>query len=137
MRLLIGLMGVACLAGCGGGDEAAEKNQAPPGMASEITVELPPPAEPTKVKVETPAGKESSYRLRAPEPAAVSAAWAGVLRKNDFPCYRISSARQLERADGSAMGFYKIECASGGTYQGTRRNGRLYFRRWTGQLTRS
>ena len=137
MRLLMGLIAVACLAGCGGGDEAAKESQAPPGMASEITVELPPPAEPTKVEVETPAGTQSSYRLRAPEPTAVSAAWAGVLRKNDFPCDRINSARQLERADGSPLGVYRIDCATGGTYQGTRRNGRLYFRRWTGQIDRS
>jgi hypothetical protein len=35
------------------------------------------------------------------------------------------------------MGIYKIECATGGTYQGTRRDGRLRFRRWTGQLYRA
>jgi hypothetical protein len=136
VRLLIGIMALGCLAGCGGGDEAKEP-QAPPGMASEITVELPPPAEPTKVKAEGPSGAADSYRLRPPEPSSLTAAWASVLRRNDFPCDRISSARQLEREDGSAMGIYRIECVSGGTYQGTRRNGRLYFRRWTGQLYRS
>ena len=136
MRLLIGLMAVACLAGCGGEEQAAEQNQAPPGMASEITVELPPPAEPTKVKVETPGGEAGSYRMRPPEPDSIVAAWAGVLRKNGFPCDRIASARQLERDDGSVIGIYRIECGSGETYQGTRRDGRVRFRRWTGQISR-
>jgi hypothetical protein len=125
-----------CLAGCDGASgDPAKSTKAPPGMASEITVELPPPAEPAKVEIAGPAGKSDSYRLRPPEPQSVIGAWAGVLRKNSFPCDRITSARQLERENGRAMGIYRIECASGGTYQGTRRsNGRLYFRRWTGQI---
>jgi len=131
---------VTCLAGCGDGSggDAEAAGKAPPGMASEITVELPPPAEPAKVKVDGPAGQDASYRLRPPESQNVIGAWASVLRKNSFPCDRISSARQLEREDGRALGIYRIECASGGTYQGTRRaNGRLYFRRWTGQIGRA
>ena len=137
MRFLIGILILGTLAGCDGGSgDAAREAKAPPGMASEITVELPPPAEPAKVAVAGPKGQADSYRLRPPEPASVTAAWASVLRKNAFPCDRIASARQLEREGGGEMGIYKIECASGATYQGTRRNGRLRFRRWTGQLHR-
>ena len=110
---------------------------APPGMASEITVELPPPAEPTKVALEGPSGEADSYRLRPSEPDSVIAAWAGVLRRNGFPCDRITSARQLESEDGREVGIYRIKCASGGEYQGTRRDGRVRFRRWTGELGRS
>ena len=138
MRFLIGIVMLGALGGCSGGsDDPAERTQAPAGMASEITVELPPAAEPSRVAVAGPAGQKASYRLRAPEPASISAAWASVLRKNQLPCDRITSARQLEGSDGKAMGIYKIECASGGTYQGTRRDGRLRFRRWTGQLSRA
>ena len=137
MRFLIGIMAVGCLAACGGSQDPSQKVEAPPGMASEITVELPPPAEPTKVELEGPRGEADSYRLRPPEPDSIIAAWAGVLRRNGFPCDRITSARQLEREDGREMGIYRIECASGGTYQGTRRDGRVRFRRWTGQLGRA
>jgi hypothetical protein len=138
VRFLIGIMAMTFLAACDGGSgDAAQGVEAPPGMASEITVELPPPAEPAKVAATGPAGQAGSYRLRPPEPASVSSAWASVLRKNDLPCDRITSARQLEGQDGRPMGIYKIECATGGTYQGTRRDGRLRFRRWTGQLYRA
>jgi hypothetical protein len=135
VRFLIGIIAIGCLAACDGGSgDAAGNSIAPPGMASEITVELPPPAEPTKVEVATPGGQEDSYRLAPPEPDSVIAAWAGVLRRNDFPCDRITSARQLQGEDGRKMGIYRIECATGGTYQGTRRDGRVRFRRWTGQI---
>jgi hypothetical protein len=135
VRFLIGFMAIGCLAACGGGSEdASQKTAAPPGMASEITVELPPPAEPTKVEVASAGGQADSYRLAPPEPDSVIAAWAGVLRRNGFPCDRIASARQLQGEDGRKMGVYRIECASGGTYQGRRRDGRVRFRRWTGQL---
>lgn len=137
MRLLIGLLALGCLAGCDGGSgDAGQGAQVPPGMASEITVELPPPPEPAKVEIAGPKGRGESFRLRPPEPESVTGAWASVLRRNNFPCDRITSARQLEGEDGRAMGIYRIECASGGTYQGTRRDGRLFFRRWTGQLSR-
>lgn len=133
MRLLIGIIGTACLAGCGS-EPAAEQTRPPPGMASEITIELPPPAEPMRVKVDGPGGP-ASYRLRPREPDEVAAAWAGVMRANGFPCDRIVSARELAREEGSGIGIYRIECADGGIYQGTRRaNGRLYFRNWTGRL---
>lgn len=134
MRLLIAITGLLCLAACGDG-QPAEQTRVPPGMASEVTVELPPPAEPAKVEVTGPGGEAATYILRASEPETVTVAWARVLRRNDFPCDRIASARQLEREDRTAIGIYRIECASGGTYQGTRRaNGRLYFRRWTGRI---
>jgi hypothetical protein len=131
-------MAMLCLAGCDGASvDSAEGTKAPPGMASEITVELPPPAEPAKVEVAGPAGRPDSYRLGPSEPQGVTAAWAGVLRKNGFPCDAISSARQLRGEDGRAIGIYRIECGAGETYQGTRRsNGRLYFRRWTGEIGR-
>ena len=133
VRLLIGIIGTACLAGCSS-EPAAEKTQPPPGMAPEITVELPPPAEPMRVKMEG-SGGSVSYRLRPREPDEIAAAWASVMRANGFPCDRILSARQLAREDGNGLGIYRIECADGGTYQGTRRaNGRLYFRNWTGRL---
>jgi hypothetical protein len=106
-------------------------------MASEITVELPPPAEPAKVAVAGPTGQSAKYSLGPAESGSVTAAWAGVLRKNDFPCDRITSARQLRSEGGRAMGIYKIECGSGDTYQATRRNGNVRFRRWTGQLGRA
>lgn len=138
VRFLIGLTAALCIGGCDGGSgESPDGAKAPPGMASEITVELPPPAEPAKVEVKGPAGRSGSYTLGPAEPQSVTAAWAGVLRKNDFPCDRITSARQLRGEDGRAMGIYRIECGSGGTYQGTRRNGNVRFRRWTGQLTRA
>ena len=138
MRLSIGLAAMLCLAGCDGASEdPAASTKAPPGMASEITVELPPPAEPAKVEVAGPAGRPASYSLGRAEPQNVVAAWAGVLHKNGLPCDRITSARPLQGEGGRAMGIYRIECATGGTYQGTRRDGRLRFRRWTGQLNRA
>lgn len=138
MRFLIVLTAALCLVGCGGSSGNAEENmKAPPGMASEITVELPPPAEPAKVEVAGPTGRSGSYSLGPVEPQSVTASWAGVLRKNNFPCDRITSARQLRSDGGRAMGIYKIECGSGATYQGTRRNGNVRFRRWTGQLGRA
>jgi hypothetical protein len=134
VRFWIGIIAIACVAGCGR-EEAAPPVQAPAGMASEITVELPPPAEPTKVKLDGPNGESASYDLGPAEPDTITLAWAGVLRDNGFPCDRIVSARPLARADGSAVGIYRIECASGGIYQGTRRaNGRLYFRNWPGRI---
>lgn len=133
VRLPIGIIMLAGLAGCGE-EQAAPPVQAPPGMASEITVELPPPAERRTVEVEGPDGTTATYRLQASEPDDIIAAWAAVLRDNGFACARIVSARQLAREDGSAVGVYRIECSDGGTYQGTRRDGRVRFRRWTGRL---
>lgn len=133
VRLLIGIVGTACLAGCGS-EPAAGDMQSPPGMAPQITIELPPPPEPMQVKVEGATGPVS-YRLLPREPDDIAAAWASVMRTNGFPCDRILSARQLAREDGGGIGIYRIECADGGAYQGTRRaNGRLYFRVWTGRL---
>lgn len=135
MRLSSIMLACACLSGCGGAQAGDDGADAPAGSGgSEITVELPPPAEPAKVKVTGPAGKTDSFRLRAPEPGPTVAAWAAVIRKAGFACDRILWARQLEREPGRSLGIYKIQCASGETYQGTRRNGRLYFRRWTGRL---
>jgi hypothetical protein len=129
------MLACASLAGCGdaqAGGEGAEAAAASGG--SEITVELPPPAEPAKVTATGPAGQTDSFRLRAPEPGATMAAWAPVIRKAGFACDRILWARQLEREPRRSLGIYKIQCASGETYQGTRRSGRLYFRRWNGRL---
>jgi len=138
VRVLIGFAVLPFLASCGGASQdTSEAPKAPPGMASEITVELPPPAEPAKVEVAGPGGQTGRYSLGPAEPQSVTAAWAGVLRKNDLPCDRITSARPLRGEDGRAMGIYKIECAAGGTYQGTRRDGRFRFRRWTGQLAKA
>ncbi len=137
MRFVLAITACLCLPACdGAASDTAGETQVPPGMASEITVELPPPAAPAKVKLAGRGGKAGSFKLRPPEGAATVAAWPAVLRKNGFPCDRIASARQLEQEGGRPLGIYRIECASGGTYQGTRRDGRLYFRRWSGQISR-
>lgn len=134
MRFLMATLALGSLAACGRSNEpAAENMKLPPGMASEVTVELPPPAEPTKVELAGPDGQFASYFLKPPEPENIAAGWAGVLRKNGFPCGRITSARELEGEEGRAMGIYRIECDTGAVYQGTRRDGRVRFRHWPGQ----
>ena len=134
MRFLMAMVVAASIAACDRSAETPEQGLAvPPGMASEVTVELPPPAEPTKVQLAGPGGQSATYGLKPSEPEGITGAWAGVLRKNGFPCDRVTSARELEGEDGRAMGIYKIECGEGGPYQGTRRDGRVRFRRWIGQ----
>lgn len=49
-----------------------------------------------------------------------------------FPCGRVVSSEAV----ASAQGIYKINCSSGESYQGTTKQGHLFFRPWTGKLER-
>lgn len=49
-----------------------------------------------------------------------------------FPCGRVVSSEAV----ASAQGIYKIDCSSGESYQGTTKQGHLFFRPWTGKLER-
>ena len=135
MRFQLAIVILVTLAACDS-SQADRRAEVPPGMAAEVTVELPPAPEPTKVAMAGPDGTTATYALGPAEPADLSTGWAGVLRQNGFSCDRITSARQLEGEGGQAMGIYKIDCGNGAAYQGTRRDGRVRFRRWTGQISR-
>ena len=136
----------------------------PPAKAAEQPVPPPPPAPAEKEAEKAPPEKEAVAEAAAPAPAPAGAGadeveavasgeaarmrllparpetsvapWAGHIRRAGFACGSIASARQLQRPDGRALEIYKIDCSSGGSYQGTVKRGRLYFRTWTGRLDR-
>jgi hypothetical protein len=94
------------------------------------------PEPPAKPETAAATGDAASMRLLPARPADAVAPWAGHIRRAGFQCEGIGSARQLQRPDGKTLEIYKIDCTSGGTYQGTVKQGRLFFREWTGQLER-
>lgn len=113
MRIGIALAALA-VTSCGGAPGGASGNAAD---ASEVTVVLPPPAPPLG-EDETEDAPAGSGRVGAQQQA-----WAGVLRRVGFPCERITSVRE------SGAG-YRVDCAGGGPYRATRRDGRIKFSRW-------
>jgi hypothetical protein len=112
LRIVMGLGALAMLAACGGEPEGGA---AAPGNA-EVTVLVPPPAPPLD-------GEDAATPGRSGNVSGAQAAWAGVLRRVGFPCDRVTSVREA----GSG---YRVDCAGGGPYRATRRDGRIKFSRW-------
>jgi type IV secretory pathway VirB10-like protein len=114
-----------------------EADKAPPETeaVAEAAVPAPPPAGADEVEA-VASGEAARMRLLPARPETSVAPWAGHIRRAGFACGSIASARQLQRPDGRALEIYKIDCSSGGSYQGTVKRGRLYFRTWTGRLDR-
>jgi hypothetical protein len=112
LRIVMGLGALAMLAACGG---EPQEGAAP--ANTEVTVLVPPPAPPLEEGSAAPAGQGGGGVSGA------QAAWAGVLRRVGFPCDRITSVR--ETGNGT-----RVDCAGGGPYRATRRDGRIKFSRW-------
>jgi hypothetical protein len=143
-------------------EPAVEPEAAPPAKAAELPAPPPPPPPAEKAADKAPPEKEAVAEAAAPAPAPAGAdeveavasgeaarmrllparpetsvaPWAGHIRRAGFACGSVASARQLQRPDGRTLEIYKIDCSSGGSYQGTIKRGRLYFRTWTGRLDR-
>ncbi|HEX8442218.1 MAG TPA: hypothetical protein VF631_01075 [Allosphingosinicella sp.] len=110
--------------------------EAPP----QVEVAVAPAAEPAAGGEAAAAAAETS----APEAPAATAAkppesrpsggagWATYIRKAGFPCRRVTSTDRVERAAGTGLQYYRVQCEGGGSYQATNKRGHLYFRRWRG-----
>jgi hypothetical protein len=113
-------------------EEAPAKGEVP---AVPKEADKPPPrAEPApKGKAETEANVGDTRLLpgRVPLP---DAAIARTIERIGFPCGTVVSSNRVDNPGGDAT--YKIVCSSGASYQGTNKGGRLFFREWTGKLTR-
>ena len=125
LRIMTGLAALALVSACGGAQEQSEEPAAVAPGGSEVTVVLPPAPPPA----DNAGDGETRAPARAPavpDGGSVSgqqAAWASVLRRVGFPCERITSVREIG-------GGFRIQCAGGELYRGTRRDGRVKFRRW-------
>lgn len=119
LRIGVALVAVALLCACGG--QQQEGAAVAPG-GSEVTVVLPPPAPPAEGQPVSPTTGAAGAERQGPV-TGQQAAWAGVLRRVGFPCERITSVRE-------AGGGYRVDCAGGGPYRATRRDGRIKFSRW-------
>ena len=146
MRPAVHLMAAALLAGCGGAnpDVAAEQNR-----GAEVTVALPPaepaaePAAAAPKTAEAPAAPAKQAEPPAPpapagptqlvsaSPPIAQASLARYIRGAGFACDDVVTTSQVEDEAGR-RGVYKFDCAAGGAYRGTMKQGHLYFRPWTG-----
>ncbi|HEV2748242.1 MAG TPA: hypothetical protein VGW34_13200 [Allosphingosinicella sp.] len=123
-------------------ETAPRQDEPPAAPAPEAAAEAPTaPAAAAAAgadEIETVAASGATARMQLlpARPREAVAPWAGHIRRAGFECGGIASARQLRQPDGRTLEIYKIDCESGGSYQGTVRQGRLKFRRWTGRLDR-
>ncbi|WP_332811971.1 hypothetical protein [Sphingomonas sp.] len=69
---------------------------------------------------------------RSGRPPLGDAEIARTIDRIGFACGRVVSSEAV----ASAQGIYKINCSSGESYQGTTKQGHLFFRPWTGKLER-
>jgi len=133
MRIIGIILACALTAGC----EQQPSQQAPAGTEvplseAELTVPLPPADEATgSAPASGKAGPNIGSRLLTSGPDVPLASLTSYLNGAGFPCDRAVSARRVERG-GQRLEIFKIDCASGASYQGTIRRGHLYFRRWRG-----
>jgi len=93
-------------------------------------------AAPSAEKSAAGAGRNKSdsdaVATRAGRPPLGDAEIARTIDRIGFPCGRVVSSEAVV----SAQGIYKINCSSGEAYQGTTKQGHLFFRPWTGKLER-
>ena len=121
MRIVIGLAALGAVAACGAA--AGNEDQAN-ASGSEVTVVLPPPAPPVGEGEADPARPSGTPApVRVGTVSGSQAAWAPVLRRVGFPCERVTSVQEA----GSG---YRVECAGGGPYRASRRDGRIKFSKW-------
>lgn len=110
--------------------EAAVKEQpkAPPPKAEAPKLQVEPAAEAAEPETE-PADPapvpDAPDELPEASPPIAAEGLAGYIRGAGFQCDRVTAT---SRAPGG--GPYKFDCAAGGSYRGTMRRGRLYFRPW-------
>ena len=83
------------------------------------------PVEPEADPPTTDATPTEPDALPEASPPIAAEGLAGYIRGAGFQCDRVTATR---RAEGG--GPYKFDCAAGGSYRGTMRRGRLYFRPW-------
>lgn len=93
-------------------------------------------AAPVEEKNAAGAGRNKSdadaVPTRSGRPPLGDAEIARTIDRIGFPCGRVVSSEAV----ASAQGIYKINCSSGESYQGTTKQGHLFFRPWTGKLER-
>jgi len=119
---------------------AAREEPAAPPPKADAPKAAAAPAEPSADAVAEAAEPEAATEPEAAaEPAASDAlveasppiaaeGLAGYIRGAGFQCDRVVTT---SRAAGG--GPYKFDCAAGGSYRGTMKRGRLYFRPWSGR----
>lgn len=111
-------------------EEVAAKEKAP--TVPKEADKPAPRAEPAaKSKAEDDAGDVRLLPARVPLPDTEI---ARTIERIGFPCGTVVSSNRVDNPGGDAV--YKIVCSSGASYQGTNKGGRLFFREWTGKLTR-
>ena len=115
---------------------APEKKAAEKQGDDEERSTAPAGAAPSEEKNGAPAARNKSNADAAPtrpgRPPLGDAEIARTIDRIGFPCGRVVSSEAV----ASAQGIYKINCSSGESYQGTSKQGHLFFRPWTGKLER-
>ena len=118
--------------------ELRQPEPLPKEAPAQVEVALAPAAEPAAPGEVAAMMMDASAPPAAPGSTAPegrpsgASAWAGYIRKAGFPCRSIATADRVERASGTGLQFYRVQCEGGGTYQATNKRGHLYFRRWRG-----
>ena len=92
----------------------------------------PPPAE-AAPKAKAEVNSDGARLLPARIPLA-DAQVARTIERIGFPCGNVVASNRVENPGGDPV--YKIVCSSGASHPGTNKGGRLFFREWTGRLTR-
>ncbi|MDT9598959.1 hypothetical protein [Sphingosinicella rhizophila] len=101
--------------------------------AAEEKPAAPKPADaPPKQAGSAETSSEEARLLPARLPLA-DAEIARTIERIGFACGEVIASNRVESGDQEA---YKVSCSSGKSYQGTMKNGRMFFREWTGRLTR-
>lgn len=91
-----------------------------------------PAEEKNAAKTERDKSDAAAVSTRAGRPPLGDAEIARTIDRIGFSCGRVVSSEAV----ASAQGVYKINCSSGEAYQGTTKQGHLFFRPWTGKLER-
>ena len=123
-------------------EKKAPENKAPEKKAPEEKADseerstAPAGAAPGEAKNGSTAARNKSsadaVATRPGRPPLGDAEIARTIDRIGFPCGRVVSSETV----ASAQGIYKINCSSGESYQGTNKQGHLFFRPWTGKLER-
>ena len=111
--------------------KTAAETEAPPPKKADAGAEAGAPAEEPRQPAEEPAAPAEEVGPVGERPPLPDATIARTIDRIGYRCGAVRSAARVEQSGGSPV--YRISCASGETYRGTNRGGRMYFRPWEGR----